>query len=325
MEPKKSDTNNQEIAVRAWDVTKQFGSFVAVSSLSFAIQQGQIYGLLGPNGAGKTTTIRMLMNILIPDRGKIEVLRQAMNYELQKRIGYLPEERGIYMKMKVVDFLLFIARLKGVDTSKAKQNLEKWLDRIGLSDWRLKKVEDLSKGMQQKIQFIATILHDPDLIILDEPFSGLDPVNTNMLKDILMQMNQDGKTIIFSTHIMEQVEKLCENICLINKGKKVVDGKLADVKKKYGRNNVIISFDGDDSFLNRDDLIKNKDNYGNYVELKLREGADPQELLQEAVKNSTINRFEIVEPTLNDIFIDLVGRNNEENILDNQARVPGKS
>jgi ABC-2 type transport system ATP-binding protein len=176
--------------------------------------------------------------------------------------------------------------------------------------------------MQQKIQFIATVLHEPDLIILDEPFSGLDPVNTNNLKDILIGLNQEGKTIIFSTHIMEQVEKLCEQICLINRGKKVVDGKLSEVKKKYGYNNVVISFEGEDTFLDRGDLIESSDLYGNYVELKLKEGANPQELLQEAIKFAQVNKFEVVEPTLNDIFIDLVGRRHEENTLDSETRIP---
>jgi len=314
--------NSMEFAVKARAITKRFGNFCAVSDLSFAIGKGQIYGLLGPNGAGKTTTIRMLMNILIPDEGVIEVFNQAMNPELQKRIGFLPEERGMYFKMKVYDFLLFIVRLKGVETGGAKLQIDKWLEKVGLMDWKMKKIEDLSKGMQQKIQFIATVLHDPDLIILDEPFSGLDPVNTNMLKDILIELNQSGKTIIFSTHIMEQVEKLCEQICLIDRGKKVVEGKLTDVKKTYGRNNVIISFDGDDKFLDRDDLIKSRNVYGNYAELKMHDGKDPQELLQAALGHTKIKKFEVVEPTLNDIFIDLVGsKKNEKNILDNQPGV----
>jgi ABC-2 type transport system ATP-binding protein len=322
MEPKSSHYLESGVAVQSVDVTKRFGSFTAVSGLSLSIKSGEIYGLLGPNGAGKTTTIRMLMNILIPDEGYFQVLGQRMNQDLQKRIGYLPEERGIYVKMKIVDFLLFIARLKGVDTRTAKSKIHSWLEELGLIDWVGKKIEDLSKGMQQKIQFIATVLHEPDLIILDEPFSGLDPVNTNNLKDILIRLNHEGKTIIFSTHIMEQVEKLCEQICLINRGMKVVDGKLSEVKKKYGHNNVIISFEGQDKFLDRSDLIASRDLYGNYVELKLKDGADPQELLHEAIKFVRVKKFEVVEPTLNDIFIDLVGRKHEENTLDSETGIP---
>lgn len=288
-------------------VTKTYGDFVAIGDLSLEIPDGTIYGLLGPNGAGKTTTIRMILDIIAPDRGKITVLGGLLTDRTKERIGYLPEERGVYPKMKLRDLLLFFAAIKGVRRSDAIPKITYWLERVDLLDWIDKPVETLSKGMQQKIQFITTLLHDPDLLILDEPFGGLDPVNTSLLKDILMELKSEGKTLILSTHIMEQAERLCERICLINRGRKVLDGDIAEIKSRYGRNTIHIEFDGNgDHLFNRQDIIDRVDRYERYAEVRLREGVDPQLFLREAINHVSIRRFEIAEPSLHDIFIDIV-------------------
>ncbi len=284
-----------------------------MSDLSLTIPKGTIYGLLGPNGAGKTTTIRMIMDIIIPDEGSVALFDQAgSGRDFSSRIGYLPEERGLYKKMKVVDLLVFLAEIKGLARSRAKVEALRWLDRLGLGDWQNKKVDDLSKGMQQKVQFIATVLHSPDLLILDEPFSGFDPVNTQLIKNVVIDLNNAGTTVLFSTHIMEQAEKLCESVCIIARGKKVVDGPLSEVKSGHGGRHVIISVaDGlssVDRLLADRTMVKASDNYGQYAEIELTEGADPQRLLVSLVQSgATVTRFEIAEPTLNKIFIDLVG------------------
>lgn len=288
------------------NISKSFGDFKAVDDVSFAIEKGVVFGLLGPNGAGKTTTIRMIMNIIIPDSGRVAVLGDANPKTANDFIGYLPEERGLYRKMKVDQLLLFLASLKKADKREAKKEIDRWLERLELMEWKKKKVEELSKGMQQKIQFIGTILHKPELLILDEPFGGLDPINQNLIKDILLELKSDGTTIIFSTHVMESAEKLCEEIFLINKGKRVLYGKLNDIKKGFGRQNVHISYDGSDNFLEQSDQIKKFDNYGNYVEVQLAEGGDPQRLLKKAIQSVKIRKFEVVEPSLNDIFIESV-------------------
>ena len=225
-------------ALEVQNITKRFGDFEAVKDLSFTIPEKTIYGLLGPNGAGKTTTIRMVMNIIIPDSGSIQILGRKMDNDMMGRVGYLPEDRGLYPKMKVGELVLFLAEMKGIRGEEAKKRTDYWLDRFDLADWKLKKVEELSKGMQQKIQFVVTVLHEPDLIILDEPFSGLDPVNTKLLKDIMLEMKRQGKTIIFSTHRMEQVEMICDNICLINKAQRILEGSLSGIKQEYGKNTV---------------------------------------------------------------------------------------
>jgi ABC-2 type transport system ATP-binding protein len=249
----------------------------------------------------------MVMNIIIPDEGKIEVLGQKMDERMQTRIGYLPEDRGLYPKMKVGEQLLFLAALKGLSPAKARRVIDEWLERFDLTDWRLKKTEELSKGMQQKVQFIATIIHRPELIILDEPFGGLDPVNTKLLKDIMLEMRDKGATIIFSTHRMEQVEMICDNICLINKAEKVLEGNLGQIKREYGKNTVVLDYEGDGAFIQDFSGAVKIDDYGKYMEIKLREQTDPQELLRLVSSKVRINRFEVREPTLNAIFIDKVG------------------
>ena len=294
-------------------VTKRYAGHTAVSDLSLTIPKGTIYGLLGPNGAGKTTTIRMIMDIIIPDEGSVTLFdATGTGRDFSGRIGYLPEERGLYKKMKLIDLLVFLAEIKGMARSTAKEEVGRWLEKLGLGDWQNKKVDDLSKGMQQKVQFISTVLHGPDLLILDEPFSGFDPVNTQLMKNVVVDLNNAGTTVLFSTHIMEQAEKLCESVCIIARGKKVVDGTLSDVKGGHGGRHVVIGVADGLASLDRvladRTMVKASDTYGQYAELELTEAADPQRLLQDLVQSgATVTRFEIADPTLNKIFIDLVG------------------
>jgi len=294
-------------------VSKRFAGHTAVDELSLSVPRGVIYGLLGPNGAGKTTTIRMIMNILEPDGGAVRVFGEPSGGRVHsERIGYLPEERGLYRKMRVLDVLVFLGEMKGIDRRRARQRAEAWLERLGLAQWRLRRVDALSKGMQQKVQFIATMLHDPDLLILDEPFSGLDPVNAQVMKDTVLDLRSRGKTILFSTHIMEQAEKLCEQLCIIARGKKLVDGALGDIKRTHGGHHLVIGFDGSlgaatQVFADKD-LVSKVDNYGQYAELELASGADPQQILQRLVTSGArLSKFELREASLNKIFIDLVG------------------
>lgn len=289
------------------NITKKFGDFYAVRELSFTVPKGTIYGLLGPNGAGKTTTIRMVMNILIPDEGEIKVLNQKMDEGMKERIGYLPEDRGLYPKMKVRELLLFLAELKGLKGAETRKRIDFWLDRLSLSEWRDKKVEELSRGMQQKIQFIVTVIHQPDLVILDEPFGGLDPVNTKLLKDIMLEMKEEGRTIIFSTHRMEQVEMICDSICLINRGRMVLEGNLNHIKARYGKNTVVLDYEGEADFIAALPGVEKIDDYGRTMEIRLKEQADAQDLLESLCGKIRINKFEVKEPTLNAIFIEKVG------------------
>ena len=291
-------------------VRKSYDNFVAVDDLSFNIPEGAVYGLLGPNGAGKTSTIRMMIGITAPDSGQIQMFGKPFVRKGLQRVGYLPEERGLYKKMKVLEHLSFLGQLHGMEAAAARQTAIAWSEKLEISGWLQKKVEELSKGMQQKIQFIATLLHDPDLIIMDEPFGGLDPVNASLLKDVLLEMKQKGKTILFSTHRMDQVEKLCDSICLINRGKSVLQGDLKQIKARYGKNNVQIEYEGDGNFLQQTKLVGSYNNYGNYVEVRLAPGADPQQLLRAVAERSRISKFELVEPSLEEIFIEMVGKTN---------------
>jgi ABC-2 type transport system ATP-binding protein len=298
--------------VEVQGVTKRYGDFTAVKDLSLTVPQGAVYGLLGPNGAGKTTTIRMIMSIIYPDRGKVVLFGgHGSGKDLSHRIGYLPEERGLYKKMKVLDLLIFLAEIKGVPRATARAKASEWLERLGLAEWSLRKADDLSKGMQQKVQFISTVLHGPELLILDEPFSGLDPVNVQVMKDTVVEMSRKGTTILFSTHIMEQAEKLCDAICIIARGATVVDGPLADVKRRHGGSHLIVAAERSpalDAVLGDRHLVSRADNYGNYAELELAHGATAQQVLESLVRNGVmVNRFEIAEPTLHKIFIDLAG------------------
>jgi ABC-2 type transport system ATP-binding protein len=287
-------------------VTKRYDKFVAVDDLSLAIEQGSVFGLLGPNGAGKTSTIRMMMGITMPDSGEVIVFGEPFKTAHLDRIGYLPEERGLYKKMKLVEQLVFLAELKGVPAGEANRRARHWCERLELGSWMDKKVEELSKGMQQKVQFIAGILHDPEFLILDEPFSGLDPANAVVLKDVLLELKKAGKTTLFSTHRMDQVERLCDSICLVNKGKAVLEGELREIKARFGRNHVQMQYEGDGDFLEKSQLVQSFNNYGNYVEVRLAQGADAQELLKAVAARSRVSRFELVEPSLEEIFIDTV-------------------
>jgi len=289
-------------------VTKRYDTLTAVNNLSLAIREGAVFGLLGPNGAGKTTSLRMIMQVLIPDEGSIQVLGEPLSQRSQDRIGYLPEERGLYTKMKVADHLRFLGALKGLSEGEALKRAHAWLDRLELADWADKKVQDLSKGMQQKVQFIATVIHKPALLILDEPFAGLDPVNATLIKDIMLELREQGSTIILSTHRMEQVEMMCDAICLINKGCNVLSGELRAIKRAYGKNTLRIEYSGDGNFLEATGLVEKVNHFGAVTEARLKPSADPQEILKAAVERAVrVSRFELVEPPLNDIFIEKVG------------------
>ena len=299
--------SNTDVTLRVEGVTKRFGDFTAVEDLSFDVRAGRVFGFLGPNGAGKTTTIRMIVGITAPDEGKIELFGEQMSAKLQDRIGYLPEERGLYKKMKIVDQLRYFAALKGVSTLTADKRIDFWLDRMNLAEWKNKKTTDLSKGMQQKIQFISTVLHDPDLLILDEPFSGLDPVNVEFMIDVLAEFRTQDKTIIFSTHLMETAERLCSDILLINKARKVIGGSLREVKESYGKNLIALRAVGGEAVLADESLIEEITEHSDEKILQLVPGADSQSLLNKLIESgAVISKFEKVEPTLNDIFIDAV-------------------
>ena len=294
-------------------VTKRFAAHTAVAELSLAVPGGTVYGLLGPNGAGKTTTIRMLMDIYEPDEGTVRLFGTTDGGRYHSaRIGYLPEERGLYPKMRVLDVLLFLAEAKGIARRAARPRALEWLDRLGLADWRMRRVSDLSKGMQQKVQFIATILHDPDLVVLDEPFSGLDPVNSQLLRETVLDARRRGKTILFSTHIMEHAEQLCDQLCIIARGRKLVDGSLAAVKQQHGGRHVVVAFDGSTgsaaSVFADTRLVARVQDFGQQAELELAPGADAQEILRALVgSGARLLRFELVAPSLHKIFVDLVG------------------
>jgi ABC-2 type transport system ATP-binding protein len=288
-------------------VTKRYGEFTAVNDLSLQVRPGRVFGLIGPNGAGKTTTIRMIVNIIIPDSGTIALFGQQMTTALQDRIGYLPEERGLYRKMKIGEQLRFFAELKGLRGKEADERIDNWLRKLQLSDWKEKRTKELSKGMQQKVQFITAVIHNPDLVILDEPFSGLDPVNVDLMKETILEQKAAGKTIILSTHQMEIAEKLCDDVCMINRAHKVLDGRLRDIRRSFSRNAVALQFDGGDGLLNDPALVANIRQNGEDFEVLLVPGANPQTLLKRLVDAGTaVTKFELVEPSLHDIFIEKV-------------------
>ncbi len=292
-------------------VTKRFDSVVAVQDLSLRVEQGAVFGLLGPNGAGKTTSLRMIMHILVPDEGSVQVMGQHASDQTQDLIGYLPEERGLYRRMKVREALIFLGAIKGLGEAEAGRRVNEWLERLELSAWAEKKINDLSKGMQQKAQFIGAVVHRPALLILDEPFAGLDPVNASIIKDIMLELRDMGSTIILSTHRMEQVEMMCDAICLVNHGRSVLAGDLRSIKKSYGKNTLRMEYEGDEKFLQRPELVEKVNRFGAVVEAKLRPGAEPQEILKAAVAAGVrLTRFELVEPPLNDIFIEKVSEAN---------------
>jgi ABC-2 type transport system ATP-binding protein len=293
-------------AIALEGVTKAFAGHVAVSGLSLSIPRGSVYGLLGPNGAGKTTTLRMVMHILAPDAGTVHLLGRRADQAARDRVGYMPEERGLYPRMVVEDQLLFFAGIKGVPRAEAARRLGPWLERLGLSAWRRRKLNELSKGMQQKVQLVATVLHEPDVLILDEPLSGLDPVGSDLVRDVLLDLRRQGRTLVLSSHEMETVERLCDAITLIDGGRKVLEGAVSEVKSRHGKNTVVLAYEGDGAFLAGLPGVAKLSDFGRYVELRMREGADPQEILREAAARLRVSRFEIVEPSLRDIFVEKI-------------------
>jgi ABC-2 type transport system ATP-binding protein len=301
--------SEQEPTLKLERVTKRFGEFTAVDDLSLTVRAGRVYGLLGPNGAGKTTTIRMIVGITAPDEGTVELFGRAVNSESQNRIGYLPEERGLYKRMKIVDQLRFFAELKNFSGRAAEEAIDRWLSKVKLSEWKRKKASELSKGMQQKIQFVAAVLHDPDLLILDEPFSGLDPVSSELLIELVLELKDAGRTIIFSTHQMEVAERVCDDICLINRSRKVLDGSMREVKRGFGRNSVALRFEGGGGEVLEDGaLVAGVKRHSDEIEALLKPEVDPQDVLRRLVAaGARVTKFELVEPSLHDIFIEKVG------------------
>ncbi|MGE8205117.1 ABC transporter ATP-binding protein [Heyndrickxia sp. NPDC080065] len=292
-------------------VTKKFGSFVAVNDLSLTIPEKEMFGFLGANGAGKTTTFRMILGLMDPNEGKITWNGKKIDYSISSQIGYLPEERGLYPKQKVKDQLIYLARLRGMDKQEAYNELKRWLERFNVPEYIDKKVEELSKGNQQKIQFIASVLHKPKLLILDEPFSGLDPVNVETLKSAVNELRESGSTIVFSSHRMEHVEELCENLCIMHHGQPVVHGRLREIKKSFGKKNITIHADFDLSFIqDQSGVLKfKKTAQGAYLQIKDEDTA--RQVLNEINGKGFIRKFELEEPSLNDIFIEKVGASYE--------------
>jgi ABC-2 type transport system ATP-binding protein len=319
-----------DLAIEIRGISKRYAEHVAVRDLSLEVPRGSVYGLLGPNGAGKTTTIRMILDIIAPDTGTIRLLGQQVRgagAAVLDRVGYLPEERGLYRKMEVRRVLKFLAELKGIDGATAGLRIEQWLERLSLKtaekDWGKAKVDELSRGMQQKVQFIGTLLHDPDLVILDEPFSGLDPINAQALKDTVVELRRAGKTVIFSTHLMDNAERLCDSVCIIARGEKVLDGPVARVKEQHGGSHIALSLSGHGAaagdgsrngvaaVLADRALVARADDQNRYFEIELAPGARPQQLLQRLVAaGADVERFELVRPSLHQIFLQKVGAAN---------------
>lgn len=292
-------------AVELDQVTKTFGSHVAVDQLSLNVPSGTVYGFIGPNGSGKTTTLRMIMNIYYPESGSVRVFGESLHGSWTDRIGYLPEERGLYKKMTVRDILKFYGQLKnGTDLNR---RIADWLDRLELTAWANKKVETLSKGMSQKVQFIATVISKPEMVILDEPFSGLDPVNAEVLKDAVLQLQQDGTTVIFSTHDMTVAERMCDFIFMIFRGKKVLDGTLGEIQDTYGADTIRVRIDEDAALLNEIEGIEKVNDFGQVQELRMRNGTDSQQLLETIMSKARVLHFEIAKPSLQDIFVRIAG------------------
>lgn len=289
------------------NVVKTYANVRAVDGLSFETRQGEIFGLIGPNGAGKSTTIRMVMNIIAPDSGLIHFDGKPLTDADKARIGYLPEERGLYGKAKVGEVLEYLAALKGMPSADAKASISAWMERFGIAEWKNRKVSELSKGMAQKAQFIGAIAHHPSVVLFDEPFSGLDPLAQDELLAVMVELKRNGTMVLFSTHIMEHAEKICERILLVNKGKEVVYGPMADIKARYGRNAVQLEFDGDGSFVKDLDFVASVAAYPRWIEVELKEGADPDALFAAVTGRLRMRRFETVSPSLHKIFVRLVG------------------
>jgi len=302
-------------ALEVKNLSKSFGNLKAVNEASFVVPEGSIFGLIGRNGAGKTTTIRMMMNIYIPDSGEVILRGTKVGQEFKNKVGYLPEERGLYKKMKVLETLLYFAELKGVTGKAVKKKAKQYLERFDLTDRIESKIEDLSKGNQQKIQFISTILHDPEFIILDEPFSGLDPINTNLLKEIILEKKKEGKVIIFSTHLMDFAEKMCDHVAMIDHGNIILNGSLHEIKEKYSQRNVSLNYEGDISFLNGHPMVEKIADFGNTTGITVNDSNQIQDLLKLLVdKGVHVKRFDAHDISLHEIFVDLAGK--EDDILE---------
>ena len=300
-------------ALEVQHLSKSFDSLKAVDDVSFSVPEGSVFGLIGRNGAGKTTTIRMMMSIYLPDSGEVVLRGSKIGQEFKDKVGYLPEERGLYKKMKLMETLLFFSELKGKTGKEIVNRANEYLERFELSDRKNSKLEDLSKGNQQKVQFITTILHDPEFIILDEPFSGLDPINTDLLKDIILELKKKEKVIIFSTHLMDFAEKMCDHIAMIDEGKIILHGNLEDIKKSFGQRNVTISHVGDISFVKNSDFIEKFESFGNVTSIRVKSPPDIQELLKILVqKNIVIKKFDAEDISLHQIFVETAGRRSAE-------------
>ena len=293
------------------NVVKQYSNHRAVDGVTFDVEEGSIFGLLGPNGAGKTSLIRIITTITAADEGTVMINGEPLNSRHPSQIGYLPEERGLYKKMEVGDQLLFLAKLKGLEKRDAKKKIDFWFERFEITDWWTKKVQELSKGMQQKIQFISTVVHEPKLLILDEPFSGLDPINTNLIKDEIYRLNQEGTSIIFSTHRMEQVEEVCEDIVLINQGRVVLNGKVNDIKETYKENIFRIGYKGSKPSLSSNKYsVISQSNDDITIQMTAEMGSN--ELLNDLIRQGVdIDSYNEIKPTINEIFIKKVGETNE--------------
>lgn len=309
-------------ALEVKNLTKTFDKIVAVDNASFEVPEGSIFGLIGRNGAGKTTTIRMMMNIYIPDSGEVLLRGNNVDHTFKDKVGYLPEERGLYKKSKVMDILLYFAELKGKKGKDIHKKAEEYLERFELLDRKNSKIEDLSKGNQQKVQFISTILHDPEFIILDEPFSGLDPINTNLLKEIILDLKKQGKVIIFSTHLMDFAERMCDHITMIDHGKIILKGKLSEIKSKYAQENISLNYEGDISFLNSHPLVDKVEDFGNTTGIRIKDASKTQELLKLLVDNKVkVKRFDANDISLHEIFISLAGKVEGEQLTAGVANV----
>lgn len=288
------------------NIRKEFKNVIAVDGVSFTVEPGKIFGLLGPNGAGKTTTIRMILDIIKPTSGEILIEGRKPGQDFHNITGYLPEERGLYKKSTVIDIIKYFGSLKGMSSAAAERNGLAWLKRLEIAEFKKRKVQELSKGNQQKIQFIVSVIHDPSVLVLDEPFSGFDPINQELVRDEILRLKGEGKTIILSTHQMDLAEKMCESIFLINKGMEVASGALKEVKRKFGKEFIKIEYEGDAGFIKSLQGVKQADLYGNFGEIEVDDGLDPHSLLPHIFQKVTLRRFSIEAPTLNRIFIDTI-------------------
>jgi ABC-2 type transport system ATP-binding protein len=293
------------------NLTKKYKNVVAVNNLSFTVNEGKIFGLLGPNGAGKTTTIRTVLNIIKPTSGEISFYNRSISSNFFNEIGYLPEERGLYKKSRVKEVILYFAVLKNMSHAEAQKQSDHWLNKLGINQYKDNRIEELSKGNQQKVQFIISVIHNPKLLILDEPFTGFDPINQQLIRETILSFVSEGKLIILSTHLMDTAEKMCSEILLLNRGKEVCSGSLSQLKKSFGGNMVELGFEGSNEAINKLSYVKSVDNYNNYAEIQLEDSVEPYIFLRDIADKIKVNHFRIIEPTLNKIFIDMIKQSSQ--------------